>query len=107
MDSEKRKRKAVGAIDDERRTKQLETNEDIEDEVEEFFSILRRFHTAVKYFKNENSKESKFKQKNLKFEVEDLEEISRVKNQGKREKAVEENLPLDLNIDPNIDTNST
>ncbi|KAF5182023.1 hypothetical protein FRX31_028390 [Thalictrum thalictroides] len=121
MDSAKRKRKANGAID-EKTTKVLETNEKqttttttsstsstttIEDEVEEFYAILRRFHTAVRYYKKEKNKESKFKQKDLRFDQLKGMEETVGGGKRKREEVVEENLVLDLNVVPNTDTNNS
>ncbi|KAF9593182.1 hypothetical protein IFM89_020478 [Coptis chinensis] len=124
MDStESEKRKREGEIN-ERKTKKRGDNGGqetttstssstaTEAEVEEFFAIIRRFHSAVRYFKKENDKgKGKLTEKSASwkpdFVVRELEECNGVmKNKGKKEERVEENGGLDLNLDPESDPNS-
>lgn len=83
-----------------------------EDEVEEFYAILRRIHVAVKYFEKVNNKS----RRNVtdtgwmpRFEAEDFDEhngannASANNNGGQTEEGVEageEDSGLDLNSDP-------
>ncbi|XP_042499736.1 protein NIM1-INTERACTING 2 [Macadamia integrifolia] len=138
MEMEKRKRSHNGEVDG-RRTRAKEGKGDLtadqaetettgtatEEEVEEFFAILRRVREVVRYFgkgKNgggeEEMKRGSGKGWNPSFQWEDFEDVqgkqcdgvvsdknkdSKIKGRGgeKRDvEAVEENLVLDLNAEP-------
>ncbi|KAJ9140732.1 hypothetical protein P3X46_031340 [Hevea brasiliensis] len=74
-----------------------------EEEVEEFFAILRRIHVAVKYFeKNDGGKRWK-----PSFEIEDFEEVNgEVEGEKKEEDSLDENTGFDLNSDPPSEDNA-
>ncbi|OIT26986.1 hypothetical protein A4A49_37911 [Nicotiana attenuata] len=82
-----------------------------DDEVEEFYAILKRIRVAVKYFEKGNADSSDARRKltvgsppwNLAFRTEDFKEVDGVK---KEEEKVEDNAGLDLNADPVIDPKS-
>ncbi|EEF30764.1 uncharacterized protein LOC8285793 [Ricinus communis] len=100
MKAEKRKRETDG--------KEVVGAPVDDDEVEEFFTILRRIHVAVKYFENNNNRSSKNNCKRWKtrsFEKEVIEDVNsgRVELRWRKEKEesfVGENTGLDLNSDP-------
>ncbi|KAK4436943.1 hypothetical protein Salat_0028200 [Sesamum alatum] len=103
MEGEKRKRKreekAEATVPDDR-TKQAEAvvveAPPTEEEVEEFFAILRRMRVAVKYFKKDasNSKDGGYRAQNQTAEA--------AADGGKR--PVAENSGLDLNAVPEAET---
>ncbi|KAF2311105.1 hypothetical protein GH714_019577 [Hevea brasiliensis] len=74
-----------------------------EEEVEEFFAILRRIHVAVKYFeKNDGGKRWK-----PSFEIEDFEEVNgEVEGEKKEEDSLDESTGFDLNSDPPSEDNA-
>ncbi|XP_070043229.1 uncharacterized protein LOC142178498 [Nicotiana tabacum] len=81
-----------------------------DDEVEEFYAILRRIRVAVKYFEKGNADRGGASRKltvatpwNLALRTEDFKEVVGVKEE---EEKVEDNAGLDLNIDPVIDPKS-
>lgn len=67
-----------------------------EEEVEEFFAILKRINVAVNYFKKGNGDVRKLTDLRM------VEESLNVEVNGgeKKKKKVEENVGLDLNADP-------
>lgn len=76
---------------------------DDDGEVEEFFSILRNIHVAVKYFKEVNGGDRKKLMGTPwypNFEREDFEAVKGVKSQ----ETVEDNVGLDLNAEPDLDS---
>ncbi|XP_061993292.1 protein NIM1-INTERACTING 2 [Rosa rugosa] len=95
MDAEKRKREDEGEIDG-KRAKSEEDNGAVvtEEEVEEFFTIIRRIHVAARQFgKPEGAAGPKLttsEKLRLSFEARDFEE----------EKRPEADSGLDLNSDP-------
>ncbi|XP_059659179.1 protein NIM1-INTERACTING 2-like [Cornus florida] len=74
----------------------MATTED--DEVDEFFAILRRIHVAVKYFEKKRNGEGdrEFTAWRPCFQWQDFEQVNGVKNLAGRE----ESGYLDLNADP-------
>ncbi|CAN0876359.1 Protein NIM1-INTERACTING 2, partial [Linum grandiflorum] len=83
-----------------------------EEEVEEFFAILRRIHVAVKYFEKSGGGASR-KRRRPSFDGEELVEIDgggendvQVGFDGEASKAVVEEVVLDLNLDPPPDLTS-
>ncbi|ESR50910.1 protein NIM1-INTERACTING 2 [Citrus sinensis] len=118
MEGEKRRREHNGELEG-KRTKGEDVNEVAgqtqtvtEDEVEEFYAILRRIHVAVKYFeKVDNEARHKLTDTGWRprFEPEDFDEHDGVNdagvnnNRGQKEEGVEEgeeDSGLDLNSDP-------
>ena len=75
-----------------------------DDEVEEFYAILRRIKTAVNYFKggNDDVVEGRRSQSRWRTTLEEeiIQEVSCVKGEGRREENIEEIGSLDLNISP-------
>ncbi|CAA2960107.1 NIM1-INTERACTING 2-like [Olea europaea subsp. europaea] len=75
-----------------------------DDEVEEFFAILRRIHVAVKYFKKRNRHgdcESTMTAWSPSFQREDFEEVNVVKKEGSMEGTRDKIAgTLDLNSEP-------
>ncbi|KAK9091255.1 hypothetical protein Sjap_024432 [Stephania japonica] len=126
MDSEKRKRQANGA-DNGRRTKARDEEEGTEkvtvtvaektdEEVEEFFAILRRLHSAVRDYKrdgpagngngnnepNGDVRHELWKRPTWKpsFEWGDFEGVNGAVTSRPQEEEEEEGYVLDLNADP-------
>ncbi|CAN1181358.1 Protein NIM1-INTERACTING 2 [Linum perenne] len=86
-----------------------------EEEVEEFFAILRRIHVAVKYFKKSGGGGGGQSRKRRRptFEKEDLVEIDgggendvQAVLDGEANKVAVEEVVLDLNLDPPPDLTS-
>ncbi|KAK4358323.1 hypothetical protein RND71_023933 [Anisodus tanguticus] len=82
-----------------------------DDEVEEFYAILRRIRVAMKYFEKRKYKDGGGVRKNLKAAQlwnPDLrtEDIKRVVDGVKEKERVEDNAGLDLNADPVTDPKS-
>ena len=78
-----------------------------EEEVEEFFAILRRVHVAVKYFKEGNGVGKAAKRWKPSFEMEDFEVEANGVNAGEKKKeGVEGNKGLDLNVGPETEDSS-
>ncbi|KAK9114907.1 hypothetical protein Syun_021704 [Stephania yunnanensis] len=121
MDSEKRKRQSNGT-DNGRRTKAKAEEEQVTEkvtektdaEVEEFFAILRRLHSAVRDYKRDNgpngdvrddelTEEMKMMRKRPSwkpsFEWGDFEGLNGAVT-SRREEGEEEGYVLDLNADP-------
>lgn len=112
---ERRKRPANGC-DDGRRARPREddgTHGATEDEVEEFFAILRRMHAAGKHFKQNHGNGLEITEKGVRwrpsFEWEDFAGLNAVKCNGKpvteggNNQRRDEHAPLgglDLNADP-------
>ena len=102
MESGKRKQPEDGNIN-------VTTEKEVtEEEVEEFFAILRRIHVAVKYFENSNGPGMAAKRWKPSFEREDFQvEANDVKiGKKKKEEGVEENKGLDLNVGPETEDSS-
>ncbi|KAF7132482.1 hypothetical protein RHSIM_Rhsim09G0108600 [Rhododendron simsii] len=111
MDGEKRKRGDVDGEVDGKRRRVSEDNgvkkeEPGDDEVEEFFAILRRIRVAVEYFKKGNGRGGRraltaamesSSRRGPCFERRDFEEVEGVKGPGEEE---EGDTGLDLNADP-------
>lgn len=81
-----------------------------EEEVEEFFAILRRIHVAIGHFKKGGdgrklTEEGSRLRTMLEGEIVSCEEAKGVKDgeEAKREEGMEENLGLDLNAEPGPD----
>ncbi|XWS23246.1 hypothetical protein CRYUN_Cryun29cG0105000 [Craigia yunnanensis] len=107
MESEKRKREDDGEVDGKRAKGGHAINGGesnvTEEEVEEFFSILKRINVAVKYFQKANVAGRKVTGNGWRpsFLLEDFEGDIDVKNEGKRELGdLEEESVLDLNLEP-------
>ncbi|KAL3510800.1 hypothetical protein ACH5RR_030201 [Cinchona calisaya] len=122
MEVEKRKRFDEGELDEEKvkrsrreadggqkaaaavKMDEVDGGDDDDGEVEEFFAILRRIHKAVKYFEKGNGG-SKMKSTTAtpwrpNFVREDFEVVNGVKSR----ESFEEYVRLDLNADPDPDT---
>ncbi|KAI4357828.1 hypothetical protein L6164_001751 [Bauhinia variegata] len=111
MNAEKRRRDDVKEETDNKREKVEVVREE---EVEEFFAILRRIHVAVKYFEKAEGSGRKLTAKKMNswkpsFQVEDFEKDDGVRdgavdvddhNNSRREDLVEESSGLDLNSEP-------
>ncbi|KAG6624983.1 protein NIM1-INTERACTING 2 [Carya illinoinensis] len=87
--------------------RQKEAGEDAvtEEEVEEFFAILRRIHEAVTYFKRAGKGNWRKLMEND-LEGEGHEEVNGVQGEEQRkrkEEGIKENAGLDLNLDPDPD----
>ncbi|KAJ0038235.1 hypothetical protein Pint_23279 [Pistacia integerrima] len=113
MNAEKRKRGDNGEQDGKsNRTKGNDVNGGLtvnDDEVDEFFAILKRIQVAVKYFEKSNGGRRKLTEKGWRprFEAEDFDGDNGVNNNdndenngGKTEEAAEESSGFDLNSDP-------
>ncbi|KAF7133365.1 hypothetical protein RHSIM_Rhsim09G0108800 [Rhododendron simsii] len=111
MEVQKRKRRGVDGGADGRRTRvrkddrvKMEEEPD-DDEVEEFFAILRRIRVAVEYFEKGNGEGGRrglaatepLSRRSPCFERRDFEEADGVKRRGEEE---EGDTGLDLNADP-------
>lgn len=99
MEAEKRKREDDGEAGGKRGNGGVKTEEPGDDEVEEFFAIMRRMHVAVRYFKERDRRKllaAPSDASSLSFRSEDF---------GAVEKQRERNLnnDLDLNSDPVTD----
>ncbi|CAN1147172.1 Protein NIM1-INTERACTING 2 [Linum perenne] len=84
-----------------------------EEEVEECFTILRRIHVAVKYFKKSGGGAQSRKRRHPTFDKEDLVEIDGGRENdvqamfdGEANKVAVEEVVLDLNLDPPSDLTS-
>ncbi|XP_018627473.1 protein NEGATIVE REGULATOR OF RESISTANCE-like [Nicotiana tomentosiformis] len=97
------KKQKKTAKDDGRNKAAVAVAEAEDDEMEEFYAILRRIRAAVKYFEKGNAggvsdrKMTAGTPWNLTFRPEDFQEVDGVKVQDR----VESNATLDLNADPN------
>ncbi|KAA8532712.1 hypothetical protein F0562_032745 [Nyssa sinensis] len=108
MEAEKRKRTEAGEVVDGKRMKagdddggKTATTED--EEVEEFFAILRRIHVAVKYFEKRNGEGGrKLAAWRPSFDREDFGIVNDVKGQNVEQK----NARLDLNAEPGAELES-
>ncbi|KAJ4710529.1 protein NIM1-INTERACTING 2 [Melia azedarach] len=117
MEGEGEKRKRIdddGKITNGKRTKGGNEAEQTvtEEEVEEFFAILRRIRVAVKYFEKGN-KDGRRKLTDTRwrpcFQAEDFDEHNSVNNDSNmmiKEESGEQNSSLDLNSDPASSKNS-
>lgn len=105
------KRKQAGGDDVVVFGRQKKAREDTvtEDEVEEFFAIVRRIHEAVGYFRKVDGNGRRMTAQEgsrrlraiLEGERESNADVNGVKGKGKRrEEGGEENLGFDLNADP-------
>ncbi|KDP29399.1 hypothetical protein JCGZ_18320 [Jatropha curcas] len=104
MEAEKRKREDDGERKRSKGKRALNQRETAatEEEVEEFFAILRRIRVAVKYFEKNDGKRWE-----PSFEKEDFEEVNGdIEPKRKEEDCVDENTGLDLNSDPPSEDNS-
>lgn len=112
MDGEKRKRGDIdGEVDEKRRTRASEDNgvkeEPDDEEVEEFFAILRRIRVAVEYFeKGGNSRAGRRREltamESPSFERRDFQEVNGpVKGPGDHQEE-QGDTGLDLNADPAV-----
>ncbi|PON95916.1 Protein NIM1-INTERACTING [Trema orientale] len=113
MESGKRKRRDDGEVNGKRRKSEEEvegvgTTAVTEDEVEEFFAILRRIHVAANYFKNKDGAGRKLTaegwRKLVKCETDDFDGDDGVKDETKSteedEDSAESSTGLDLNLEP-------
>ncbi|KAG6624984.1 hypothetical protein I3843_16G062800 [Carya illinoinensis] len=78
-----------------------------EEEVEEFFAILRRIHVAVSYFKGAGKGNGHLKSMAIDLEGEGHEEVTGVQGEEQRkrkeEEGIKEQAGFDLNLDPDPD----
>ncbi|CAI9756080.1 unnamed protein product [Fraxinus pennsylvanica] len=113
METDKRKWVVEGGDADGKKVKAVkdESSETVapeDDEVEEFFAILRRIQVAVKYFKNRNGKidlELTPAAWSPTFKREDFEELKKEKQSVVENQNQNQNAGLDLNSDPAADQN--
>lgn len=108
MEREKRRKKENAEVD---RGRKREREQPSEEEVEEFFAILRRMQVAVKYFENSNGKgdgrkllERRGGWREL-METGSLEKVDGVN--GERKTVVEGTEEIDLNTAPEAESNSS
>ncbi|KAL2485142.1 Uncharacterized protein Adt_29898 [Abeliophyllum distichum] len=113
MEMEKRKRRDDGDADG-KKYKSMEGDGCVkqlpeDDEVDEFFAILRRIHVAVKYFEKRNrngNRELTMPTWSPSFEREDFEEVNAIKKE-EEEESMDRNRDkiagLDLNSEPASD----
>lgn len=76
-----------------------------DEEVEEFFAILRRIHVAVSYFKNNGHKVTELAGSTrlraiLEGESKEVVNATKGEEAKREEEGVEENVGFDLNADP-------
>ncbi|XP_073049077.1 uncharacterized protein [Primulina eburnea] len=105
MEVEKRKREDEDGEVKEKKGKAMPEDvgvdkvaEPADEEVEEFFAILRRIQVAVKYFKERASRERAATPWNPSFEQEDFAGVEKEHMENK-------NAGLDLNSDPDSEHN--
>ncbi|ONI31394.1 hypothetical protein PRUPE_1G309800 [Prunus persica] len=107
MDGEKRKRDDGGGVEGKKAKVEGDHPETVtEEEVEEFFAILRRIHVAAKYLgKTDDGLTASMKWRPS-FEVQDFEEdnINLIKDQKDGEKKAEGDFSLDLNSHPETES---
>ncbi|XWS34031.1 hypothetical protein CRYUN_Cryun21dG0004700 [Craigia yunnanensis] len=106
MEGEKRKSEVNDAVlgGSQKRAREEDSGEEMtvtEEEVEEFYAILRRIHVAVNYFKQGNGD-----MRNLTAlgKAESLNLGSNDEVNGCKKRKEEENVGLDLNADPGTDS---
>ncbi|KAL3512258.1 hypothetical protein ACH5RR_024975 [Cinchona calisaya] len=101
MDAEKKRKRGDHGGDGERRRKRNEVAQPSEEEVEEFFTILRRMQVAVKYFEKTGSNINELNGDVGRETTQFAEDggVDGVKIGGKRDVVVE-NGGLDLNVVP-------
>ncbi|XP_050222718.1 protein NEGATIVE REGULATOR OF RESISTANCE-like [Mercurialis annua] len=93
---EKRKQEDGDRMKNKKRPVLADEDDTVKDEeVEEFFAILRRVNVAVKYFKSNKDGKKLWKPA---FKAADFEDVDRRSKQN--DDFVDENTGLDLNSDP-------
>ncbi|KAF3431854.1 hypothetical protein FNV43_RR26590 [Rhamnella rubrinervis] len=102
MEADKRKQTDVDGVSGRRRKKARDDDGEVtaatEEEVEEFYAILRRINDAVSYFKKGDGN---VKWLRAMLDGGRFEEDDGVKGEARREEeGVEENVGFDLNADP-------
>lgn len=106
MESEKKRKGGDhGGSGERRRRKEAEDEvaQPSEEEVEEFFTILRRMHVAVKYFEKAGSNINEVNGDGRKVKELAEDGVNGVQIGGKRERVVE-NGGLDLNVIPEAES---
>ncbi|XP_040998164.1 protein NIM1-INTERACTING 2-like [Juglans microcarpa x Juglans regia] len=74
-----------------------------EEEVEEFFAILRQIHVAIRYFESTGKGNGRLKLMAIDLEGEGHEVVNGVQGEEQRkrkEEGIKENAGFDLNLDP-------
>uniref|UniRef100_A0A6N2N401 Uncharacterized protein n=1 Tax=Salix viminalis TaxID=40686 RepID=A0A6N2N401_SALVM len=99
MEAEKRKREDDGKMNGKEEGVLKGGQQEVEEEeVEEFFAILRRIHVAVKYFEKSEGKKWRPLLEREDFKELDGADLDTEKKEGN---SFYENSGLDLNLDPN------
>ncbi|EYU29970.1 hypothetical protein ABFS82_05G032200 [Erythranthe guttata] len=117
MELEKRKREDDGEADGKRGKARREEKDDgvkevavpSDEEVEEFFAILKRIHVAVEYFKKRNSgrREPAAAAWSPSFEREDFDGVTKDEAECSERTQTDQNAGLDLNSDPFTDVSGS
>ncbi|PRQ40376.1 hypothetical protein RchiOBHm_Chr4g0435331 [Rosa chinensis] len=99
MEAEKRKQAGNDVVSGRHKHKKARDETTVnEDEVQEFFAIIKRIHVAINYFKSANGGGSKYVDGELRAMIESNEEADGVKGMAKTTK--EEDVGFDLNAEP-------
>ncbi|GFS32391.1 hypothetical protein Acr_00g0022510 [Actinidia rufa] len=116
MEGEKKRKRAVDGGERRREKERDKKAEAVavpsEEEVEEFFAILRRMHMAAKYFEKSNGNgdgrllTGKWCRARTALEAEALVEVDGVKAEGENVSGVRKIGVLDLNAVPEAENNS-
>ncbi|KZV31866.1 hypothetical protein F511_39196 [Dorcoceras hygrometricum] len=100
MEAEKRKREDGGDAGGNRENGGAKTEEPGDEEVEEFFAIMRRIHVAVRYFKERTPKA---RDGSVGESSTSLSFISEDSGGADKKRERKSNIDLDLNSDPATD----
>ncbi|XP_021814392.1 protein NIM1-INTERACTING 2 [Prunus avium] len=107
MDGEKRKQDDRSGVEAKKAKVEGDHRETVtEEEVEEFFAILRRIHVAAKHLGKTNDRLTSSMKWRPSFEVQDFEEdnINLIKDHKDGEKKAEGDFSLDLNSHPETES---
>ena len=100
-EGEKRKQEGGEAVyGGQKKARETEETVVTDDEVEEFYAILRRINTAVKYFKSGNDHVVGGESSQSRWRATVEQEIRQEVNAESRRKEVEVDGSLDLNVSP-------